>query len=168
MNTDSPARASALPSVFPSLLCAEDSDEIIETAERDGWNLSPDSVDDQPAWEKDFANHRIGELTVTRVRNAILRAFPNTTLSGYKVYVRKYAPDNRASLPAHTDKSRISVSLALNEDYEGGDLFYENAEGNDQSVSLKKGDAFVFGGDLMHGVRPVREGVRYSLVVIFV
>ena len=84
-----------------------------------------------------------------------------------KLYVRKFGPEIRASLPVHTDRSRLSVSLALNEDYKGGDLFYTDAEGNDQIVSLRKGDAFLFGGDLMHGVRPVRDGVRYSLVVIF-
>lgn len=166
-NTSSLARASALPTVLSSILSAEDSDEIIEIAERDGWNLALDSVDDQPAWEKDLAKHRIGELVVIRMRNAISRAFPNVTLTGYKLYVRKFAPEIRASLPVHTDRSRLSVSLALNEDYEGGDLFYTDAEGNDQIVSLRKGDAFLFGGDLMHGVRPVREGIRYSLVVIF-
>ena len=166
-NTDSLARASALPTVLSSILSAEDSDQIIEIAERDGWNLAPDSVDDLPAWEKNLAEHRIGELVAVRIRNAISNAFPNMTLSGYKAYIRKYAPETRASLPAHTDRSRLSVSLALNENYEGGDLFYTDAEGNAQNVSLRKGDAFVFGGDLMHGVRPVRKGVRYSLVVIF-
>ena len=166
-NTDSSARASALPKLLSSILSAEDSDEIIEIAERDGWNLALDSVDDQPAWEKNLAEHRIGELVAVRIRNAISNAFPNMTLSGYKAYIRKYAPETRASLPAPTDRSRLSVSLALNEDYEGGDLFYTDAEGNAQNVSLRKGDAFVFGGDLMHGVRPVRKGVRYSLVVIF-
>jgi hypothetical protein len=65
-NTSSLARASELPTVLPSILSAEDSDEIIEIAERDGWNLALDSVDDQPAWEKNFAKHRIGELVVIR------------------------------------------------------------------------------------------------------
>ena len=166
-NTDSLARASALPKLLSSILSAEDSEEIIEIAERDGWNLALDSVDNQPAWEKNFEKNRLGELVVIRMRNAISRAFPNVTLSGYKLYVRKFSPESRASLPIHTDRSRLSVSLALNEGYEGGDLFYTDAEGNEQIVSLRKGDAFLFGGDLMHGVRPVRKGVRYSLVVIF-
>ena len=166
-STDSLARASVLPQLLSSILSAEDSDEIIEIAERDGWNLALDSVDNQPAWEKNFEKNRLGELVVIRMRNAISRAFPNVTLSGYKLYVRKFSPESRASLPIHTDRSRLSVSLALNEGYEGGDLFYTDAEGNEQIVSLRKGDAFLFGGDLMHGVRPVRKGVRYSLVVIF-
>ena len=166
-DTSSLARASALPTVLSSILSAEDSDEIIEIAERDGWDLTIDSVDGQPAWEKNFAKIRIGERVVIRLCNAISRAFPKVTLRGYKLYVRKFSPESRASLPVHTDRSRLSVSLALNEGYEGGDLFYTDAKGNDQVVSLRKGDAFLFGGDLMHGVCPVQKGVRYSLVVIF-
>ena len=166
-NTDSLARAPGLPKVLPSVLSAEDSDEVVEIAEREGWDLALDSVDHQPAWERNFAKNRIGERVVIRMCNAISRTFPNVSLRGYKLYVRKFSRESRASLPVHVDKSRLSVSLALNEGYEGGDLFYTDAEGNDQIVSLRKGDAFLFDGDLMHGVRPVRKGVRYSLVVIF-
>ena len=44
-------------------------------------------------------------------------------------------------------------------------FFYLDANDNEQTVALKKGDAVVFGGDLLHGVRPMQEGVRYSLVM---
>ena len=112
-NTSSLARASALPMVLSSILSAEDSDEIIEIAERDGWNLALDSVDGQPAWEKNLAKHRIGERVVIRMRNAISRVFPNVTLTGYKLYVRKFAPEiPRISSGPHGQKPIVGFAGA--------------------------------------------------------
>ena len=150
-----------LPTIFTEAECQS----LIDLAERDGWLVSSDSVDGEPAWELNLLEYPAGKMAANRLRSAILNSSINTSLSGYRIYIRKYAPQTRASLAAHLDKSKLSFTAALNDDYAGGEFFYIDANDNDQTVTLKKGDAVVFGGDLLHGVKPMQEGVRYSLVM---
>jgi hypothetical protein len=150
-----------LPTIFTEAECQS----LIDLAERDGWLVSSDSVDGEPAWELNLLEYPAGKMAANRLRSAILNSSINTSLSGYRIYIRKYAPQTRASLAAHLDKSTLSFTASLNDDYAGGEFFYLDANDNEQTVALKKGDAVVFGGDLLHGVRPMQEGVRYSLVM---
>jgi hypothetical protein len=150
-----------LPTIFTEAECQS----LIDLAERDGWLVSSDSVDGEPAWELNLLEYPAGKMAANRLRSAILNSSINTSLSGYRIYIRKYAPQTRASLAAHLDKSKLSFTASLNDDYAGGEFFYLDANDNEQTVALKKGDAVVFGGDLLHGVRPMQEGVRYSLVM---
>lgn len=58
---------------------------------------------------------------------------------------------------------KISMSVILNEDFEGGDLnLYIND--NPHVVRKKKGNVVIFPSFLLHEVTPVTAGVRYSLV----
>lgn len=158
---DLPVAPTLLPLVFTEAEC----EMMIDIAERDGWLVSSDSVDGQPAWELNFLEYPAGKMAANRLRHAIVNSSVNTSLSGYRIYLRKYAPQTRPSLATHLDKSKLSFTAALNDDYAGGEFFYIDANDNEQTVTLKKGDAVVFGGDLLHGVKPMQEGVRYSLVM---
>jgi len=55
-----------------------------------------------------------------------------------------------------------SVTINLNEDYEGGEFQFFH---NKQIMNLKQGDAIVFPADAfwVHGVTPVTKGKRYSV-----
>ena len=156
-----PAPPTLLPTIFTEAECQS----LIDLAEREDWLVSSDSVDGEPAWELNLLEYPAGKMAANRLRSAILNSSINTSLSGYRIYIRKYAPQTRASLAAHLDKSKLSFTASLNDDYTGGEFFYLDANDNEQTVALKKGDAVVFGGDLLHGVRPMQEGVRYSLVM---
>ena len=61
---------------------------------------------------------------------------------------------------------KLSMSILLNEDYEGGDFkFYD-----DEETALKeksKGSVLVFPSYMQHCVKEVTKGNRYSLVVWF-
>ena len=61
---------------------------------------------------------------------------------------------------------KLSMSILLNEDYEGGDFkFYD-----DEQIALKgkaKGSILVFPSYMQHCVEEVTKGNRYSLVVWF-
>jgi len=62
-----------------------------------------------------------------------------------------------------TDKTRrISISLLLNEEYEGGELQFFG----DYKVSAKTGSVIVFPSTFLypHEVLPVKSGTRYSIV----
>ena len=54
---------------------------------------------------------------------------------------------------------KISFTLLLNDDFEGGDFQLIN-----QTVPLKKGQMVFFHSDDYHRVDPVKSGVRHSLV----
>ena len=66
---------------------------------------------------------------------------------------------------------KISMSLFLNEDYEGGEfdleLYSPDTDPRFKTFKLKTGSAIFFQGDQWHRVRPVTSGLRKSLVAWF-
>jgi PKHD-type hydroxylase len=62
---------------------------------------------------------------------------------------------------------KVSMSIQLTDDheYKGGDLQIKINANKPIIASRTKGDAFVFPSFLLHGVTPVTEGIRRSLVV---
>lgn len=71
----------------------------------------------------------------------------------------------------HPEVRKISMSLFLNEDYTGGEFDLEIYKpGTDQryvTFKLPSGSAIFFQGDQWHRVRPVKTGLRKSLVAWF-
>jgi PKHD-type hydroxylase len=66
---------------------------------------------------------------------------------------------------------KISMTLFLNDDYEGGDfdleIYRPDADPRYKTFKLKSGSAIFFQGDQWHRVRPVTSGLRKSLVAWF-
>jgi len=73
--------------------------------------------------------------------------------------------------PVQGNVRKISMSLFLNDDYEGGEFdleLYSPAEKiRYKTFKLPSGSAIFFQGDQWHRVRPVTSGVRKSLVAWF-
>jgi Rps23 Pro-64 3,4-dihydroxylase Tpa1-like proline 4-hydroxylase len=72
----------------------------------------------------------------------------------------------------HTDsfKARpraVSCSVALNDDYEGGEWAFFNRE---KVIKVPKGAAVLFPSNFMypHEIMPVTKGIRYSIVTWFI
>jgi PKHD-type hydroxylase len=63
---------------------------------------------------------------------------------------------------AYNLMKKLSFSILLNDDYTGGefDIFTTKQE----TLDLKKKDMLIFHSDILHQVRPVTSGTRYSLV----
>ena len=61
---------------------------------------------------------------------------------------------------------KLSMSIILNSDYEGGDFEMKGLE--NQVPRLEEGSIIVFPSFIEHRVAPVTEGIRYSLVSWFV
>ena len=57
---------------------------------------------------------------------------------------------------------KISFTVMLNDDFEGGEFEIQTTEKN--VVELKKKDVIIFHADTPHRVKPVNKGVRHSLV----
>lgn len=66
--------------------------------------------------------------------------------------------DSYDSIPRH-----LSISLHLNDDYEGGEFGFYN---QDLRIKAKKGSAVVFPSNFMypHEIMPVTQGTRYSII----
>lgn len=159
------AQVSIEPKILPAVFTADECDTMIEIAERDEWIVTSDSVDKEPAWEFDLLPYAAGKIAASRTRGIISEFAGDITLKRYQIHVRKYGPQIRASLAPHHDRSTLSFTVALNDDYLGGEFYYINAGNGEQIVTLSRGDAVMFGGNVMHGIYPVREGIRYSLVM---
>ena len=61
---------------------------------------------------------------------------------------------------------KLSMSVILNSDYEGGDFEMRDLE--NKIPRLEEGSIIVFPSFVEHRVTPVTEGIRYSLVIWFV
>ena len=66
---------------------------------------------------------------------------------------------------------KISVSIVLNDDYEGGSLFFryldDKSNIKDVEVKPRAGDMIIFPSFIDHKVSPVTKGIRYSIVAWF-
>jgi PKHD-type hydroxylase len=77
-------------------------------------------------------------------------------------------PDNKF---LHGNTRKLSMSILLNDDYEGGD-FQIHGTSNHGEVAFTpvsgEGSVIVFPSFIEHQVAPVTKGIRYSLVTWFV
>ena len=82
----------------------------------------------------------------------------------------KYSPGCRYNV--HTDhftytERHLSIIINLNNDYKGGDLvFTDQKEKEIKRLKLEKGSVVFFPSNFMypHGIEPITEGTRYSIV----
>jgi predicted 2-oxoglutarate/Fe(II)-dependent dioxygenase YbiX len=71
----------------------------------------------------------------------------------------------------HTDSSvgifeerYCSMVIQLNDEYTGGELQIKNEDDNEITLEEGMGNLFIFYSNLIHRVKPVISGTRYSLV----
>jgi predicted 2-oxoglutarate/Fe(II)-dependent dioxygenase YbiX len=153
------------PQVLPRVFTLAECTEMIEFAETADWSIERDSVDEHPAWELDVLRHPLGKSAAGRLRQRLLEQRPEIQLKNYYIYIRKYGPASRRSLAPHEDRSLVSFTAALNDDYEGGAFVATGDDEEQQCIPLSVGDAVVFGGNVLHAIRPVTTGTRYSIVM---
>lgn len=60
---------------------------------------------------------------------------------------------------------KLSMTIVLNDDYEGGEFQFFADEEN--LIKEKRGTIIVFPSYMMHRVKPIKSGTRYALVVWF-
>lgn len=64
--------------------------------------------------------------------------------------------------PVNNEQRKLSISILLNDDFEGGGLEIESNKG--ENVLKSQGDIVVFPSFLQHKVLPVTDGTRYTAV----
>ena len=75
------------------------------------------------------------------------------------------APDNKL---LHGNVRKLSMSIVLNSDFEGGDFEISRLDDENKVPRLEEGSIIVFPSFIEHRVAPVTKGIRYSLVAWFV
>lgn len=88
----------------------------------------------------------------------------NQAMQLTKVVFHKYKKGSEG--PEHADIYPLATLLYLNDDYEGGELYFSKQQ---LSISPKAGSLLVFEGgtDHKHGVRKITDGDRYVLVAFW-
>lgn len=111
-------------------------------------------------------DYEITALINTRLENILYKAKPDSELASIKTLQRM---QKGVQLKAHTDQSTdpaiyYAQILYLNDDYEGGELFFVN---KNFKVKPKPRSLLVFPGteEFEHGVNFVKDGpIRYVMV----
>ena len=67
----------------------------------------------------------------------------------------------------HGKTRKLSMTIVLNDDYEGGEFTFLNSLSQDL-IKEKAGTIITFPSYMVHKVNPITKGTRYSLVVWFV
>jgi hypothetical protein len=96
---------------------------------------------------------------------------PCRTLPTYKhvaVFARMYSTQSRPFINFHQDSAAFTVNIALNGDgeYDGGELLVLH-QGEMKAELRSRGEATVHTSDLLHGVRRMYAGERFSLILFF-
>ena len=71
------------------------------------------------------------------------------------------APENEF---LHGKTRKISFVLWLNDDFEGGEFEFHKSHTKDNVIKPKQGTIVLFPSWIMHRVKPVKKGTRYSAV----
>jgi GR25 family glycosyltransferase involved in LPS biosynthesis len=80
-------------------------------------------------------------------------------------FITKYSIGSQTSLPLHNDASLVTISIKLNDNYQGGVLDFPRQNINNTKIEV--GKALVFPGMLTHGHESLEltEGIKYSLTI---
>jgi hypothetical protein len=131
-----------------------------------------DTVDGAPDHQLNLSHERLAQLIGSEAVAALWR-LPMELLGGApvdtrtaQVFVRRYTLDTRPWNPFHVDSARVTLNVALSEEAscDGGELLALHEEGV-RAVARGEGDATVHSSTLLHAVRRLASGTRYSLIV---
>ena len=135
-------------------------------------NLCAKNIPPQLIQQYDNNDRIIPDNTKSHLSGFNERTYNFHLIDSFTTFVNKYERD--LQLDWHKDENetlgkiyektppnRVSVSIGLNTEYEGGEFELESWNG--RTVRIDKGTAVIFCGSELHKAHPVQQGVRYSL-----
>jgi predicted 2-oxoglutarate/Fe(II)-dependent dioxygenase YbiX len=112
---------------------------------------------------------RVQDTIMRRVRPELEKAFHFRIREFERMKIGCYDSKDQGGLEPHRDTDnlatksrRFSMSINLNQDYEGGFVCFPEFGPN--RFQLETGSALVFSASLLHAVRPVERGARLALI----
>ena len=155
----------------------EECEEVIELCQ-DSFKLDSFShiIGDRSShikrFSKDLQEIRFKQRLLDLTNEYNEKTYQFDLIDEFTYFVNKYENDLEVSW--HKDENetlqrifdkepanRVSVSIGLNTEYEGGEFELESWNG--RTVRIDKGTAVIFCGSELHKAHPVHKGVRYSL-----
>ena len=124
---------------------------MIEANQNAGWNLEI---------------HIAEDMQITRYKKDGFYAWHRDGLSDNSPVALYDSPGEQI----HGKARKMSMSLILNDDFEGGEFefcCYNGGECEITPIELKAGDMIFFTSGMEHRIKPVTKGTRYSLVSWF-
>jgi len=123
-------------------------------------------ANEQTGWKYDIRNAE--SMQITRYKKG---GFYNFHKDGRGDHLSVYDMPNNKFL--HGNVRKLSMTVLLNEDYEGGEFQFITYNQEKYEISTleefnKTGSIVVFPSFTEHRVAPVTKGIRYSLVVWFI
>ena len=100
-------------------------------------------------------------VEANRIWNYNIHRLEKVQLSKYEVGGH-YDWHMDSKVPVNDEQRKLSISILLNEDFDGGGLVIE--PNKDENVLKSQGDIVVFPSFLQHKVIPVTDGTRYTAV----
>lgn len=120
------------------------------------------SANEQAGWKYDIAG--VEDCQITRYTKD---GFYTWHMDGLGSHGEVHDDPNKKFLYGYTRK--LSMSIILNSDFEGGEFEIAFLKGEDRVPAvLPSGSVIVFPSFIHHRVAPVTKGTRYSLVAWFV
>ncbi|WP_138512324.1 redoxin domain-containing protein [Maricaulis alexandrii] len=115
---------------------------------------------------------RLDKRINDRVLPQIAKAFAFQVTRRETLHIARYSGPRQGIEIGHRDNTnpatqyrRFALSVALNDDYEGGGLVFR--EFSDRGYRGEPGTAFVFSSSLLHEIEETTAGVRYNLISHF-
>jgi hypothetical protein len=86
----------------------------------------------------------------------------------HEIFIRRYCPETRPWFGFHTDRSSLTLNIALSDDaaHAGGRLV-AILHGKVHVCQRREGTATLHSSTLLHAVTRMLSGVRYSLIVFY-
>ena len=87
-----------------------------------------------------------------------------------RISVNKYSHKTTSHMEVHNDIIHFSISTSLNDDYEGGGIYFPFFNKLYNSETQKQGESVMWKGDSLlsfHEILPTISGSRYSLLLFF-
>lgn len=115
------------------------------------------------------AQEFIDQRIFSRITPMIMKAFAFNVTRREAIHIARYTGTREGHHMGHRDKTatdrtyrRFALSIALNNDFEGGEITFE--EYSPYGYKPFPGTALVFSSSLLHEVSEISSGTRYSLI----
>ena len=115
---------------------------------------------------------RLDKRIQERVVPQVMKAFAFQVTRRETLHIARYSGAREGIEIGHRDNQhpatlyrRFALSVALNDDYEGGELVFREYAGKGYRGDV--GTAFVFSSSLLHEIEETTKGVRYNLISHF-
>jgi hypothetical protein len=172
-------------------------EELIHMSKKYTLETKPDGVDNKPEYQVDIydSNQIVTEDLYKKAmiiyNKHIRKRLTHVTHPDF-IFLKRYKQGERTHIPIHYDDSRISFNFLLSDtnDFTGGELYMfdkKQSEMINKSITTLNRDHFINhyknlpiitnfeqgdlieykGGEQMHGILPIKSGIRYLLTFFF-